>query len=258
MSVTHRLSPEWAIVGGALGAGKFNRNANEFDTLTLDGNLGARYSINKEAFTVGLQLQQFDLDYARFRETTGAIAQWQHLFDEFHQATLFAQYSELRYPTQDIRDANRTIIGAAYSQAFSGQYSPVVFGSLYTGREDEISANVPHLGHVPVGVRLGGEVRISAGLSAFANTSYEYRRYGGPDPFFCRSPGPAIRRERRPELRDTARHDPDRPGGVYRQSFQRRAEPVPPNVNNCIDALQFLMGTAPRDGVPPGGLRQCQ
>src|SRR5258706_8654276 len=184
LSVTHRLSPEWAIVGGAQGSGKFNRNANDFDTLTLDGNLGVRYSVNKEAITVGAQLQQFDLDYGRFRETTGAIAQWQHLFDEFHQATVFTQYSELRYPTQGIRDANRTIIGAAYSQAFSGQYSPVLFGTVYGGREDEISENVPQLGHVPVGIRLGGEPRLSSGLSAFANTSYEYRRYGGPDPLF--------------------------------------------------------------------------
>jgi hypothetical protein len=184
VNITHRLSPEWAIVGGAAGSGKFNRNANDFDTLTLDGNLGMRWSKNKEAITVGLQLQQFDLDYSRFRETTGVIAQWQHLFDEFHQATLFTQYSELRYPTQDIRNANRTIFGAAYSQAFKNQYSPVLFGTVYTGREDEIAADVPQLGHVPFGVRLGGEARITTGLSAFANTAYEYRRYGGPDPFF--------------------------------------------------------------------------
>jgi outer membrane protein len=184
LNVTHRLSPEWAIVGGVAGAGKFNKEANDFDTLTLDGNLGARWSRNKEAITVGVQLQEFDLDYARFRETTGVIAQWQHLFDEFHQATVFTQYSELRYPTQSIRDANRSIIGAAYSQAFSGQYSPVLFGTVYTGREDEIAADVPQLGHVPVGVRLGGQMRLAAGLSAFGNTSYEYRRYGGPDPLF--------------------------------------------------------------------------
>ena len=184
LNITHRLSPEWAIVGGVAGAGKFNRNANEFDTLSLDGNLGVRWSRNKEAITVGMQLQQFDLDYHRFRETTGGIAQWQHLFDEFHQVTLFTQYSELRYPTQEARDANRKIIGVGYSQAFSGEYSPVVFGSIYGGREDEVAEGVPQFGHVPLGVRLGGQVRLRAGLSAFGNTSYEHRSYGGPDPLF--------------------------------------------------------------------------
>jgi outer membrane protein len=184
INITHRLSPAWAIVGGAAGAGKFNKDVNDFDTLALDGNLGVRWSSGKEAITVGAQLQQFQLDHDRFRETTGAIAQWQHLFDEFHQFTVFTQYSALRYPTQDIRDANRKIIGAAYSQAFSGQYSPVLFGSVYGGREDEIAEGVPQLGHVPVGVRLGGQIRLSAGLSAFGNTSYERRRYGGPDPLF--------------------------------------------------------------------------
>jgi hypothetical protein len=60
----------------------------------------------------------------------------------------------------------------------------VFFGSVYGGREDELAQDVPHLGHTPVGVRVGGQLRLSAGLSAFANASYEHRKYGGTDPVF--------------------------------------------------------------------------
>jgi hypothetical protein len=183
VNVTHRLSPEWSIVGGAAGAAKLNSQATEFDTFNLDANLGARWSKGQEAITVGAQLQTFELDWQRFRDTKGLVAQWQHSYDERRQATLFTQYSELRYPSQSIRDADRKII-AAYAQAFSGDAAPVLFGSVYGGREDELAEGVPHLGHVPIGVRLGGQMRLGAGVSAFANASYEHRRYGGPEPIF--------------------------------------------------------------------------
>ena len=184
LNVTHKLSSEWALVGGASGSGKLNRKADEFDTFTLDANAGVRWSKDKEAITLGVQAQDFELDWGRFRETLGLIGQWQHSFDEATQVTLFGQYAALRYPTQDIRDANRKIVGAAYAHAFSGDAAPVLFTSAYFGREDELADGVPHLGHKPIGVRLGGQVRIAAGFSAFANASYEHRKYGGPEPVF--------------------------------------------------------------------------
>ena len=179
----------------AAGYGKLNKSANEFDTGTLDGNAGLRWAQGKEAITVGGQYQDFELDWHRFRVTKGVIGQWQHIYDERHQATLFGQYSQLRYPSQNIRDANRKIIGAAYAQAFSGDYAPVLFGSVYGGREDEINANVPHLGHKPLGARIGGQARLAAGWSAFANASYERRNYGGPEPLFL-----TARRDRQTDI----------------------------------------------------------
>jgi tetratricopeptide (TPR) repeat protein len=138
VNVTHKVSPDWAIVGGAAGYVKGNRRIDEFDTMTLDGNLGVRWTKEKEAITLGVQVQDFELDWGRFRETAGVITQWQHSFDEAHQVTLFGQYAALRYPTQEIRDANRGILGVAYAQAFSGDAAPVVFGSAYFGRENDI------------------------------------------------------------------------------------------------------------------------
>ena len=184
MNITHRVAKEWSLVGGGAVAVKKNEHADLFDTLSFDGNLGARWSRGAEAITAGTQYQTFQLDHNTFRNTSGLIAQWQHSYDERRQATLYTQYSELRYPTQTIRNANRKIIGAAYAQAFTGDRQPVLFGSVYAGSEDELAEGVPHLGHKPLGVRIGGQMRLTPGLSAFANASYEHRRYGGPEPIF--------------------------------------------------------------------------
>jgi outer membrane protein len=184
VNLTHKFTPEWALVGGVAAAAKLNTHEDEFSTLSIDGNLGARWTRGSEAITVGAQLQSFELENDRFRETKGVVAQWQHSIDERRQATIYGQFSDLHYPTQDIRDASRSVLGAAYGQAFSGALSPVLFASAYFGQEKEKADGVPHLGHDLVGVRVGGQMRFFLGLTAFGNVAFEHREYGGPDPTF--------------------------------------------------------------------------
>ena len=184
VNVTHKLTQTWSAIGSLAGVARVHSDESSFDQLTIDGSAGARWSRGKDAVTLGAQLQSFELDYDRYRETTGLVAQWQHTYDERRQATLFGQYAQLSYPTQSIRDADRHVIGAAYGRAFAVPYSPVLFTSVYVGEERERASGVPHLGHQLWGVRLGGQVRLGQGWSLFGNASFEERRYGGPEPIF--------------------------------------------------------------------------
>lgn len=184
INVTHKLTDLWALVGNAGAAARVHPEENRFDQITLDASLGARWSRGKNAVTLGGQLQSFELDYERYRETTGLVAQWQHSYDERRQGSLFGQYSQLRYPAQSIRDADREVLGVAYGRAFSVRYAPVVFGSAYFGRERELASGVPHLGHELWGIRLGGQLRLGNGWGVLGSAAYEERRYGGPEPVF--------------------------------------------------------------------------
>jgi outer membrane protein len=184
VNVTHKLNDVWAVVGNAAAAARVHSDETRFDQLTFDANIGARWSRGRNAVTVGGQLQAFELDYERYRETTGVLAQWQHSYDERRQASIFGQYSELRYPAESIRDADREVVGVAYGRAFDVRYAPVAFGSAYVGRERERASAVPHLGHGLRGVRIGGQVRLGRGWSLLGSAAYEERRYGGPEPVF--------------------------------------------------------------------------
>lgn len=184
VNVTHRLNPAWSLVGGASGMARLHKDETQVDQLLLDGNFGARWLRDKNAVTVGAQIQSFELDYARFRETTGVVAQWQHYYDQQRQVSVFGQHSQLRYPTQSIRDATRRVVGVAYAQQFNVTYSPVLFASAYAGGEDERATGVPHLGHDLWGMRLGGQLRLGQGWGLLGNASYEQRDYGGIDPLF--------------------------------------------------------------------------
>jgi tetratricopeptide (TPR) repeat protein len=182
--LVHGLSPEWALLAGLGASLKLNNDNSQFDTDTLDGNIGARWSRDKEAVTLGYQLQTFSVDNTRFRDTNGIVAQWQHSYSETRQATAFVQMSDLSYPTQPVRDARRTVIGIAWAEGLGGPRNPVVFGSLYMGEEREQAASVQHLGHKPFGIRIGGQMTLTPQVTLFANASREERHYGGQEPLF--------------------------------------------------------------------------
>ena len=193
--LTHKLNPSFSVVGSAAGTLRANRHESRFDQATLDGSLGGRWAPGKDALTVAAQLQSFELDHERYRETSGIVAQWQHAYDERRQASVFGQLSSLRYPTQRIRDADRQVVGLAYGRVLGVAYAPVVFGSAYVGREAQRADGAANLGHRLWGARAGGELRLGRGWSVLGAAAYEERRYGGPEPLF-----EATRRDRQTDL----------------------------------------------------------
>jgi outer membrane protein len=185
VNVTHKLTDAWALVGGASGLARLHQSENQFDQATLDASLAARWSHGRDAITVGGQLQSFQLDYARYRDITGLVAQWQHSYDEYRQVSLFGQHARLHYPTQGLRDADRDVLGVAYGRAFTVRYSPVVFVSAYAGRERELASDLPQLGYDLWGVRAGGQVALGKGWGVLVTAAYEQRDYGGVEPAFA-------------------------------------------------------------------------
>jgi hypothetical protein len=195
INVTHKLAQAWALVGNASGSARLHPHEDQFDQMSLDASLGARWSHGSDALTLGGQLQSFHLDYARYREVAGVVAQWQHSYDDNRQISLFGQHARLRYPTQSIRDADRDVLGIAYGRAFTVRYAPVLFGSAYAGRERQLASEVPNVGYDLWGVRVGAQLSFSRGWGVFASAAYEERDYGAPEPIFLET-----RRDRQTDL----------------------------------------------------------
>lgn len=185
-NVRHPLSPEWAVFGGA----GFNQHMNStkannlFDTGGLDGNLGVNLSKGDDSYSAAMQLQNFNVDNNRYRDATGLTAQWLRNLNSNSQVSTYFQYTDLHYPGQDIRDAQRYILGAAYARALGGEYTPIVYVGGYAGQERERRSGVPYLGHNPYGLRTGGEMKINPMSTLFGSLSVESRNYGGQDPLF--------------------------------------------------------------------------
>ncbi|HET7833450.1 MAG TPA: tetratricopeptide repeat protein [Gallionella sp.] len=182
--VRHPFNPEWAAFGGASFNQRLNSTQTAFDTTGLDGNFGLNLLKGSDSYSIALQAQGFDLDYHSFRVAKGATAQWLHTLGSSSQFSAYVQYADLHYPGQDIRDAQRYVVGAAYARALVAESAPVVYVGAYAGEERERRAGVPYLGHKPYGLRAGGEMKINPKATLFGSVSAEWRRYNGPDPLF--------------------------------------------------------------------------
>lgn len=189
ISFQHPFNKNLSVFGGVAGNKKnnFENQAEAFDTGSLDFNLGASYRKGNDTFTAAWQDNNFYLNSQHYRKAYGLTGQWQHNLDDKNQVSLFGQWMRLEYPLTEIRDADRRVIGAGFGHAFSGDLSPVAFGSVYIGEEEERRSNVPHLGHNLWGARIGGQIMANPKTAVFAGASYEHRDYGGIKPFFTES-----------------------------------------------------------------------
>ncbi len=183
-NVRHALSPEWSVIGGANAMQHSNSTQSAFDFTSMDGSVGVSHSRGEEAYSVILQGQTFALNNQRYRDALGLTAQWLHSLDNGNQTSLYAQYTNLTYPGQAFRNADRYVLGGAYAMRLGGERSASAYVGGYVGNENERTANFAHIGNDLYGIRAGGEMKIAAQAKLIGSASLEERRYGGIDPLF--------------------------------------------------------------------------
>lgn len=184
VGLKHPLTANLALVAAASASQRLNGSHDEFDLGTLDGSLGLRFTSGANEWTGVLSAQQFEVDYTRFRTTAGGSVQWRRMLGPQTEVSAFGQFARLSYPSQSLRDAERSVVGLAIGHALGKARPPIVFGSIYAGKEDERAAGVPFFGHDLVGVRIGVDKAYSERFAVSASVAYEERRYGGQDPLF--------------------------------------------------------------------------
>jgi tetratricopeptide (TPR) repeat protein len=188
LNIQSPVSKQLTLFGGLAYQNKTNLSQDNFSTYYYDANLGLSYRWVRDTFTLVAQYNSFWVDDTQlyndaYRNAAGVTAQWQHDFDSRNQISAFLQYSDLTYPDQEIRDANRYIGGAGYAHAF-GRGEVITYVGLYGGAEKVKADDAPQLGNDIYGARLGAQWNLNEKYSLFGNVSGERRKYGGPDPLF--------------------------------------------------------------------------
>jgi tetratricopeptide (TPR) repeat protein len=181
-TVRQPLNPSLALVAGLSGTQRQNFSKDTFNSLSIDANAGIVFSEDKSVYSLTAQYNEYNLKDTLYRAATGVTGQWQFNADARNQYSAFGQYSDLRYPGQSVRNAERWVGGAAYAHAL--RTGEILFASAYVASEKERAGSKPYLGHIALGVRFGGQMNYNAETVLFAGGSVEQRRYGGTDPSF--------------------------------------------------------------------------
>jgi hypothetical protein len=183
VGLKYPLAANLALVAAASASQRLNSSHEDFDLRTLEGSVGLRFTSGANEWTGVLSAQQFEVDYQPFRTTTGGSLQWRHMLGQRTEVSAFGQFARLSYPSQSLRNADRTVVGIAFGHAF-GERAPILFGSAFFGEENERAENVAFFGHRLRGLRLGVDQAFSDRFIISASIGYEERRYGGEDPLF--------------------------------------------------------------------------
>lgn len=188
VNFTHPLSKQLSLFGGFVYQNKSNINETDFSTEYYDANLGLAYRRDRDTLTLAAQYNIYFVENPQlypdaYRYAKGLTGQWQHDFDSRNQVSVFLQYSDLDYPGQEVRNANRYVGGAGYAHAF-GRGTVITYLGAYGGLEDEKADGVPQFGHHLYGGRVGAQWNVAEKYALFLSASGERREYGGPDPDF--------------------------------------------------------------------------
>jgi outer membrane protein len=177
------LVPRWSFLGSAnASTRKHGNNASAFNIDQMDANGGVSYRNDRHEFSGVLNAGQTAIGGATLRRLTGVTGEWTYRPDGTRQWGSYLQLSTISYPSQPVRDANRSVLGTSY--AMQSRDGNLYYTSVYLGREKQDNAAFPHLGHRLAGVRLGTQIPLTDQWGLFATASFENRTYGGADPLF--------------------------------------------------------------------------
>lgn len=187
VNIRRPLSPTLALIGGVDINQRMNFSEDNFNTRAFGTHVGLNKLVGDDSYIIALQGQLFDVGDNRYREAYGFTGQWQHAIDQTRFFSAYWQYTDLEYPGARIRDADRNVLGVAYSQALAGEKTTIMYGGAYLGQEKERVSTAPNLGHRLFGVRAGLEKPHTEKTTLFASGNIEYRDYGGIESLFLES-----------------------------------------------------------------------
>ncbi len=213
VSVTHPLSDRVAAIGALRLRNRINDDAGAFETTSLNGHVGLRWQKDKKnTFTAGVQAERFNVGHDRYRDTRGLVGQWRHAPDKLQQFSIYTQLTRLDIDTSPRRDAERRILGAGYSRAFDGRFSPVGFVGAYGGKHDNRRTGADDVAYDVYGLRAGGQLEFTQKWKGFAAASTERRNYDGADSVFG-----LVRNDRQYNISVGATYTPARNWGITPQ-----------------------------------------
>jgi len=176
------IDSRWSVIGNASFNQRTNFNASRFSNSQFNIGAGGAYRVDRQEYSLVAVHEDYRVDGSSNRTQNGLIGEWIYRIDNQREMGGYLQWSKLRYPGQQVRDATRTVGGASYAQQLGSGW--LGWGGAYIGNESEEAAGVPQQGHAALGLRVGVQKSFNQTLAAFASFNHERRNYGGTDPFF--------------------------------------------------------------------------
>lgn len=178
ISLAHGLSRQTRLFGSLLGSTKQNFNEDAFNQTSLVATGGLAHTFaSRVTLSAAAQAQGFWVGGDEYRDSYGLTLQGTRPLAGGAALSLSAQYFDVSYPTDPLRDGDRTALGVSYA-------SRVGVAAIQVGRERTDDATADHFSHHFAGVSVAFEHPLSERFLLTASAAIESREYEAADPLF--------------------------------------------------------------------------
>lgn len=175
----YALSPEYIAIADVSIQGRRYDVLNDFNNIATSAGVGLARVVGHQSGMVKLQGQQYQLSGEAYRDSFGALGQYQYAVDENAAYSAFAQVTKFDY-RQAESNALRYSVGAGYSKTLpSVRWTPTWFVGVSLGKESKETTylNDKYLGNGFKSIRAGISAVIDPKVNLSSGISYEKRDY---------------------------------------------------------------------------------
>lgn len=179
----YKTSPNLTAIGEASAQFHSYEDNSDFSYQTADLAGGAAWQQGRNQWIGKLQLQKMWLGGDSYRDVIGLLGQYRNQLSQESQFAAYVQGNNLSYELSN-RDARRVTAGLAYSGSLAQAYSPVFYGSLYSGQERAKDSMFDAFSQDFSGIRIGGRLSFTPRLELNGSLSAEQREFKANYPLF--------------------------------------------------------------------------
>ncbi|HEB99961.1 MAG TPA: hypothetical protein ENJ05_10695 [Thiotrichales bacterium] len=187
VNVSHPVRPGLALTGNLSYSHREHEEATEFDIGSFNAQGGVSWVRGDDRYQAGLQWQNYEVGHDRYRELLGLNGEWRRHLDDHTLVSAFVQLADMDFYTNRMRDSWQGMAGLGLQLAFGGALRPLVFGTLYGGKErarNDDSAARSLVDRDIYGASLGGQVMLHPAFSLDIGVQWQESRYRNDDGFF--------------------------------------------------------------------------
>jgi tetratricopeptide (TPR) repeat protein len=179
VTVNHRTSPNWSLVGRGNAAHRLNTEARFIDTTQADAYAGARYLSDRELFSFGVQGYRVNADSDLNNQGGGLLVDWRRMVGERDHWAFSGRLFGIRYAERlKIQDVDQMAFGLSYVHRIEGKHDRTVSATLLGGFDWTTEEGSPYDRNF-AGLRLTAGSVLTETISLTGSIGWLYSKYGG-------------------------------------------------------------------------------
>lgn len=181
-AVSYRYAPGRAI------SADFGLTARQYQDFSsqnysrLGIGLAHDWTTRESSYSLGLNLERYNLNDDRYRDLLGAYGRWNQILSESSRLRTTLSWNQLRFEKLGYRDASQLMIDTTFFRSFSGDLNPIWYAGLFIGHTSPNGSSKLSLAEVKrdfVGVNVGVRLNPAEQVWVTPGMTYQSQYFAG-------------------------------------------------------------------------------